>query len=290
MNEQYQMDEEEAYYEQQQNDGFPQDPNIQEYQQNDNDGDTKMHRTRGSGRSATNNGERARTPGSKYEMGNTRTIQESMGHLKQIVSGKNHILQLTRDGYVFSYGASDFSVSGHGGSKVVTKPQLVKHLSDKRVVQIACGEYHSLVLTDRNDVYSWGRGYEGQLGVSESIEVATKPNYVKGFFGVPVIYIAAGAYYSLAITHENKLYGWGEARLGQLGLGVKTRMVRTPTYISVRESEETVGNKNISNVSVKEEIPRLDTNEAKIVYCSAGLGHTMAISDEGELYTWGFNN
>jgi alpha-tubulin suppressor-like RCC1 family protein len=98
-----------------------------------------MHRTRGSGRSATNNGERARTPGSKFEMGNTRTIQESMGHLKQIVSGKNHILQLTRDGYVFSYVTTDFfpSVSGHGGSKVVPKPQLIKHLSDKRVVQIA---------------------------------------------------------------------------------------------------------------------------------------------------------
>lgn len=145
-------------------------------------------------------------------------------------------------------------------------------------------------MTDRNDVYSWGRGYEGQLGVSERIEVAAKPNYVKGFFGVPVVYIAAGAFYSLAITHDNKLYGWGESRLGQLGLGVKSRMVRTPTYISVHESEETVGNKNVSSVSVKEEIPKLDTTEARIIYCSAGLGHTMAISDEGELYTWGFNN
>lgn len=86
------------------------------------------------------------------------------------------------------------------------------------------------------------------------------------------------------------MYGWGEARHGQLGLGVKTRCVKTPTYISVRESEDTVASKNISTVSVKDDFPKLDTNEAKIIFCSAGLGHTAAISDEGDLFVWGFNN
>lgn len=273
--------------------GFPQDPNIQEFQQmqrEEDDGDVKMHRTRGSGRSTSNNQDRARTPGSKFEMGNTRTIQENIGHLKQIVASKSHILQLTRDGFVFSYGTGDFSVSGHGGSTPVPRPQILKHLSDKRIVQIACGESHSLILTDKNDVYSWGRGYEGQLGITSKIEIAAKPSYVKAFFGVPVVFVACGAYYSLAITNESKLYGWGEARMGQLGLGVKTRMVKTPTYISVRESDGAIASKNVSSVSVKEETPKLDTNEAKIVYCSAGLGHTMAISEEGELFAWGFNN
>jgi len=280
--------------EQQYQNEFPQDPNIQEYQdiqQNENDGDTKLHRTRGSGRSTTvNNGERARTPGSKYDMGNTRTMQNTVGHLKQIVCSKYHTLQLTRDGFVYSYGNPDFSVSGHGGSKYTPQPQILKHLSDKRVIQIACGEGHSLILTDKNDVYSWGRGYEGQLGVSNKIEIASKPNYVKTFFGTPVLFIAAGAYYSLAITHENKLYGWGEARMGQLGLGIKTRMVRTPTHIPVRESDDRLSSKNVSTVSVKDENQKLDSEEAKICFCSAGLGHTVAISEEGELFVWGFNN
>lgn len=290
---QRQIDYENNYGEQQYNEAFPQDPNIQEYQQmhqNEYDDDAQMRRTRGSRKTMTNDGDRVRTPGSRVEMGNTRTIQENMGHLKQIVASKNHILQLTRDGFVFSYGTGDFSVTGHGGSQAVLKPRILKHLSDKRVVQIACGENHSLILTDKNDVYSWGRGYEGQLGISDKIEIAAKPNYVKAFFGVPVTFIACGAFYSLAITHENKLYGWGEARLGQLGLGVKTRMVRTPTHIAVKESEDTVSSKNVSTVSVKGENPKLDTNEAKIFFCSAGLGHTTAISEEGELFVWGFNN
>ena len=283
------MDEMGDYEEHHYTQGFPQDPNLQEYkemQQNENDDNEHYSAQKQVRNNENGNG----SPISNADMGNSKNLQERMGHLRQIASSKNHVLQLTRDGFVYSHGIGEFSWTGHGGSKNVPKPQILKHLSDKRVAQIACGEYHSLILTDRNDVYAWGRGYEGQLGVSDKIEIASKPSFVRAFFGVPVIFVAWGAYYSLAITYENKLYGWGEARLGQLGLGVKTRIVRTPTYISVRESEDTVASKNRSSVSVKEENPKIDTDEAKIIYCSAGLGHTAAISSEGDLFVWGFNN
>ncbi|CAM9445332.1 unnamed protein product, partial [Sphacelaria rigidula] len=34
-------------------------------------------------------------------------------------------------------------------------------------VGVACGEHHSLVVTQWGDVYSFGRGKEGQLGNGE---------------------------------------------------------------------------------------------------------------------------
>ena len=105
---------------------------------------------------------------------------------------------------------------------------------------------------------------------------------------MPVIYVACGAYYSLAITHENRLYGWGEARLGQLGIGKKT-MYKLPQHIPVFESEEVVNRKTVSQISVRTTTPKLDTNEVAIVSCAAGFGHTAAITTEGELFMWGFN-
>jgi alpha-tubulin suppressor-like RCC1 family protein len=84
-----------------------------------------------------------------------------MGHLQQISCGREHTLNLTRNGDVFSYGSGTFSAAGHGGSKEVLTPMILKPMRDKRVIMIACGESHSLILTDRADVYSWGRGFEG---------------------------------------------------------------------------------------------------------------------------------
>ena len=92
----------------------------------------------------------------------SRTQQhEKVGRLLQIACGKNHTLNLTRDGDVFSMGSGELCVAGHGGSRHADKPQILKPLRDKRVTMIACGDSHSMVLTDKGYLYTWGRGFEG---------------------------------------------------------------------------------------------------------------------------------
>lgn len=131
-----------------------------------------------------------------------------------------------------------------------------------------------MVLTDKNYVYSWGRGFEGQLGLSSTIEIASTPKYIKFFHGKTVTSIAAGSFYSLAITNKGHLYSWGESRVGQLGLG-KHREIRTPTKVE------------FPAVTYGDEEGK--AQETKIVSCAAGYGHTAALTENGELYTWGFN-
>jgi len=145
---------------------------------------------------------------------------------------------------------------------------VLRPLTDKRVVKVACGESHSIILTDKADVYSWGRGFEGQLGLSRKIEVASTPQYIKTFYGNPVQTIETGAFFSLAITKEGFLYGWGEAKMGQLGLG-KQREVRVPTKIPIVDNTQGI--------------------EFKVKTCSAGFGHTVCLTEGGDLFTWGFN-
>jgi alpha-tubulin suppressor-like RCC1 family protein len=125
---------------------------------------------------------------------------------------------LTRDGDVFSHGIGNFCVAGHGGSKAIDKPSILKPLRDKRVVQVACGEHHSLVLTEKGYLYAWGRGFEGQLGLGE-VEISSTPSFVKFFHKSSVQSIAAGSVHSMAITDNGKLYTWGEGTSGQLGIG-----------------------------------------------------------------------
>lgn len=124
---------------------------------------------------------------------------------------------LNDQGHVYSYGYGDFGALGQGGPAFLPLPKQIPAIKDRFIVQIACGEYHSLALTNNGDVYAWGRGFEGQLGLTRNVETSSTPKYIKFFSNKKVIYIACGAYHSLAITSDFKLYGWGEAKLGQIG-------------------------------------------------------------------------
>jgi len=53
---------------------------------------------------------------------------------------------------------------GHGDKTPHFVPTKVKGLEGIRVKQIAAGIYHSMVLTDNGDIYTWGRGLYGTLG------------------------------------------------------------------------------------------------------------------------------
>ena len=123
-------------------------------------------------------------------------------------------------------------------------------------------------MTDKGYLYAWGRGFEGQLGLSETIEIASVPSYIKFFHGKQVTFIAAGAFYSLAVTEKGEMFSWGEAKLGQLGVG-RHREVRTPKQIDFPPSE--------------------DGEPVRIKSCAAGFGHSAALSTENSLYMWGFN-
>lgn len=86
----------------------------------------------------------------------------------QVACGRAHSLILTDGEGVFSLGNNAY---GQCGRKVVEdevyrESRRVHRMQDfdGRVVQVACGQDHSLFLTDRGEVYSCGWGADGQTG------------------------------------------------------------------------------------------------------------------------------
>lgn len=76
-------------------------------------------------------------------------------------------------------------------------------------LSIASGEEHSLFATQSGDVYAFGRGREGQLGLGNNKKDSFVPILVKELQHESVIKVVAGGISSYAITANGRIYHWG---------------------------------------------------------------------------------
>ena len=73
-------------------------------------------------------------------------------------------LALPDAGRASSGGAGEYGRLGHGNSSNATTPKRIEALHSVRVVAVAAGWNHSLVLSAAGEVYSFGAGRHGRLG------------------------------------------------------------------------------------------------------------------------------
>jgi alpha-tubulin suppressor-like RCC1 family protein len=86
----------------------------------------------------------------------------------QIAVGQSHSLFLTNLGRVYALGQGDEGQIGKGEIEAVTVPTLIDSLplhQDESVSQVVAGDYHSLLSTNHNRVFSFGYNDRGQLGL-----------------------------------------------------------------------------------------------------------------------------
>lgn len=68
-----------------------------------------------------------------------------------------------------------------------------------KIVQVSCGDVHTLALTSHGEVWSWGTGSQTGHGSNEIVQT---PQLVEGLFGRKVISIECGAYHSIALVKD----------------------------------------------------------------------------------------
>lgn len=179
--------------------------------------------------------------------------------------GFDHALLLV-DGKVFAFGPAFKGATAAAGS-VHLEPVLLP----APAAAVAAGEHHSLVLTAGGDVYSWGSNREGQLGVGARGDAAA-PTLVAGPSSAAaepaarrrIVAIAAGARHSVAVNDGGQVLAWGWNLHGQCGTGESAPAVAAPALVGA-------------------------LGPLKVVAVSAGLGHTVAATETGDVYTWGLN-
>jgi len=194
---------------------------------------------------------------------------------KQVVCGDLHTVVLTEEGNVFTWGWGGSFMSGAGAlglgsmeSKKRPEKVLFGGGDEVKLAKVATGKNHVMALGVSGEIWSWGRGENGRLGNGGNSD-QLEPCPVDFFLDLDIVCkdIACGNSFTLALTDDGRIYGWGKNDQSQLGIGAGMAM----------------------DVYAMEDMPVQITALAneKIVKIAAGGGHALAINDKGELFFWG---
>jgi hypothetical protein len=108
---------------------------------------------------------------------------------------------------------------GADSREVGPEPVQLVPLRWSKIWRVACGDAHSLALTQDGQVYAWGLGAGGRLGLGHFKTVGA-PCKVDALAGVHVTLVVAGYYHSMCLAESGEAFAWGSGDAGQLGSGV----------------------------------------------------------------------
>lgn len=143
-----------------------------------------------------------------------------------MAAGLNFTLALCADGTVASWGVNNYGQLGRGVGNVTssTVPVWVNMsgvlLPGTSIRAVSAGSVHSQALRSDGRVLSWGRNYNGQLGVyKDDIAPTSNEPYLKPGAAIVHTGVSAGEFFSVATTSDKRMISWGLNDLGQRGVG-----------------------------------------------------------------------
>ena len=148
--------------------------------------------------------------------------------VRAVSAGAAHVLLVSRAGRLFSFGSGTGGRLGLGHERSADSATHVRFgadaaaaAADEVVVASAdAGSAHSLVVTAGGELFSFGWGEGGRLGLGDEDD-RLRPARVRLPGGVGRARCAsAGGAHSLVCTTRGDLLAFGVARYGRLGLGV----------------------------------------------------------------------
>eukprot|EP00928_Gymnodinium_smaydae_P032052 TRINITY_DN23325_c0_g1_i1.p1 TRINITY_DN23325_c0_g1~~TRINITY_DN23325_c0_g1_i1.p1 ORF type:complete len:1132 (-),score=226.18 TRINITY_DN23325_c0_g1_i1:121-3453(-) len=142
----------------------------------------------------------------------------------RLCCGGSHTMARTATGLLWAWGCNEHGQLGLGDLKPRFRPEQVKALRVSRCADVAAGSRHTLALSERGLVLSFGSGGSGQLGSGGIADSEPTPRVVDALREVGQgVLVACGHSHSMALVFDEdsgreNLYCWGLGSSGQLGL------------------------------------------------------------------------
>jgi alpha-tubulin suppressor-like RCC1 family protein len=154
---------------------------------------------------------------------------------------------------------------------------------------IAGGGSHTLFVTDKCELYSFGLNDSGQIGNGNLITVF-QPFKILG--EEKIVSAAAGWNHSIALTEDGAIFAWGNNDHGQLGCDRNVTptdgCAPAPNPSPATTKKPLLKFKAKQSIKPVHQLTPVKLNIARhIKYLSSGMRHSAAIDSDGIVYTWG---
>ena len=197
----------------------------------------------------------------------------TLSGIASVVGGDYDTVAARSDGTVQAWGlgplgdtsenqsTTPVQVAGSGGNGYLTD-----------VVTVAHGDQFFMALRADGTVWTWGSGYQGELGNGTTGSFSPTPVEVVSPSGggalTGIVQIAAGAEHALALRSDGTLWTWGYDAYGELGLNQPAGYYSKPSeVVSPSGSGALTG----------------------VVDMSGGYLFSVALRSDGTVWSWGRN-
>lgn len=207
-------------------------------------------------------------------------------------SASTFFFVLLADGSLYAMGRNNHGQLGVGDTETKNCPLRVPtSLFSAGVRKVATGKSHAIILLDDGSVYGMGSNAAGQLGLGEGARASADVLSPTLLPLQDIRDVACGAEFTIACDRSGKLFAFGHPENGQVGHGtdgvyyreggrgarVAYNFVCTPRQLTALISRDT-----------QSKTTHLSADDLKFVSVCCGSNHSVALTEDGRLFSWGF--
>eukprot|EP01018_Ginkgo_biloba_P033534 Gb_19587 [translate_table: standard] len=247
--------------------------------------------------------------------------------VESIACGEYHTCAITYSGELYTWGDGIHNIGllGHGNNVSHWVPNKVHGpLDGVQIHSIACGQWHTALITSAGQLFTFGDGTFGVLGHGDCTSVSY-PREVESLKGLKTLRAACGAWHTAAVIEvmvgyssasncaSGKLFTWGDGESGRLGHGdEEKKLVPTcvPSLIDYNFRQVACGHRLTVALTTSGQVltmgsaiygqlgnPQSDGNlpclveekltEETVEEIACGAYHVAVLTAKAEVYTWG---
>nr|KAF6294992.1 hypothetical protein mMyoMyo1_000128 [Myotis myotis] len=196
--------------------------------------------------------------------------------IKHVACGDLFTACLTDRGIIMTFGSGSNGCLGHGSLNDISQPTIVEALLGYEMVQVACGASHVLALSTERELFAWGRGDGGRLGLGTR-ESYNCPQQVPMPPGQEAQRVVCGIDSSMILTVPGRVLACGSNRFNKLGLD----------HLSL--GEEPAPHQQVEEVLSFTPLCSAPLDQETLLSVDLGTAHSAAVTASGDCYTFGSN-